>query len=214
MFRLKMPFAGLFGLLLLSACVTINVYFPAAAAEKAADRLIQEVWDSKRDSATPAPTETPEKAPEKPKANPEQPQSRLNAPLWLGHALEWLVVPAQAATADFNVSTPAIEALKTRMKQRFAVLEAYYNHGALGLSNDALIVLRNAAAVPLRNRNKITQESDAENRDRLALYQAIADANGHPEWVGQIRSTFAQRWISNAQKGWWYQNTSGQWLEK
>src|SRR5215510_8766690 len=30
--------------LALSACVTINVYFPAAAAEKAADKLINEVW--------------------------------------------------------------------------------------------------------------------------------------------------------------------------
>jgi starvation-inducible outer membrane lipoprotein len=30
--------------LLLSACVTINIYFPAAAAEKAADKIIDEVW--------------------------------------------------------------------------------------------------------------------------------------------------------------------------
>lgn len=29
---------------LLSACVTINIYFPAAAAEKAADKIIDEVW--------------------------------------------------------------------------------------------------------------------------------------------------------------------------
>ena len=29
---------------LLSACVTINIYFPAAAAEKAADKIIGEVW--------------------------------------------------------------------------------------------------------------------------------------------------------------------------
>ena len=28
----------------LSACVTINIYFPAAAAEKAADKIIGEVW--------------------------------------------------------------------------------------------------------------------------------------------------------------------------
>jgi hypothetical protein len=27
-----------------SACVTINIYFPAAAAEKAADKIIDEVW--------------------------------------------------------------------------------------------------------------------------------------------------------------------------
>ena len=32
---------------MLSACVTINVYFPAAAAEKAADRIIDEVLQSK-----------------------------------------------------------------------------------------------------------------------------------------------------------------------
>ncbi|MDD2775594.1 MAG: hypothetical protein PHU06_06535 [Gallionella sp.] len=28
----------------LSACVTINIYFPAAAAEKAADKIIEEIW--------------------------------------------------------------------------------------------------------------------------------------------------------------------------
>ena len=35
----------------LSACVTINIYFPAAAAEKAADRIIDEVWQLKPDAA-------------------------------------------------------------------------------------------------------------------------------------------------------------------
>lgn len=33
-------------------CVTINIYFPAAAAEKAADRIIDEVWQLK-EGATP-----------------------------------------------------------------------------------------------------------------------------------------------------------------
>lgn len=31
----------------LSACVTINIYFPTAAAEKAADKIIDEIWDLK-----------------------------------------------------------------------------------------------------------------------------------------------------------------------
>jgi len=44
----------------------------------------------------------------------------------------------------------------------------------------------------------------AENRDRNALYAEIANANGHPEWQAEIRSTFAQRWIQRAQPGWWY----------
>ena len=32
----------------LSACVTINIYFPAAAAEKAADKIIDEVWQTQQ----------------------------------------------------------------------------------------------------------------------------------------------------------------------
>ena len=32
---------------ILSACVTINIYFPAAAADKAADKIIEEVWQLK-----------------------------------------------------------------------------------------------------------------------------------------------------------------------
>ena len=37
----------------LAGCVTINIYFPAAAAERAADRIIDEVWELKPDSAKP-----------------------------------------------------------------------------------------------------------------------------------------------------------------
>lgn len=36
--------AGMLATGALSGCVTINIYFPAAAAEKAADRIIDEVW--------------------------------------------------------------------------------------------------------------------------------------------------------------------------
>jgi len=34
----------------LAGCVTINIYFPAAAAEKAADKIIDEVWQLKQDA--------------------------------------------------------------------------------------------------------------------------------------------------------------------
>ncbi len=42
----------------LSACVTINIYFPAAAAEKAADKIIEEVWQTQH-ADQPAATTTP-----------------------------------------------------------------------------------------------------------------------------------------------------------
>jgi hypothetical protein len=49
---------------ILPACVTINIYFPAAAAEKAADKIIDEVWQIKQEqqnSTTDQPAEAPAK---------------------------------------------------------------------------------------------------------------------------------------------------------
>lgn len=43
--------AGLLAGGALSACVTINIYFPAAAAEKAADKIIDEVWQTQPSTA-------------------------------------------------------------------------------------------------------------------------------------------------------------------
>lgn len=40
----------------LAACVTINIYFPAAAAEKAADKIIDEVWQLQKPEK-PAPSQ-------------------------------------------------------------------------------------------------------------------------------------------------------------
>ncbi len=40
---------------LLAGCVTINIYFPAAAAEKAADKIIDQVWQLQPPPGSPAP---------------------------------------------------------------------------------------------------------------------------------------------------------------
>lgn len=39
--------------LMLASCVTINIYFPAAAAERVADRIIDEVWQLKPEATKP-----------------------------------------------------------------------------------------------------------------------------------------------------------------
>jgi hypothetical protein len=43
---LALPLIGL----IMAGCVTINIYFPAAAAEKAADKIIDEVWQLQKDA--------------------------------------------------------------------------------------------------------------------------------------------------------------------
>lgn len=47
---------------LLTACVTINIYFPAAAAQKAADKIIDDVWQlNPNGSSETKPAEAPAK---------------------------------------------------------------------------------------------------------------------------------------------------------
>jgi len=53
---MRMALAGAL-ILGVSACVTINIYFPAAAAEKAADAIIDNVWQlDEADGGAPART--------------------------------------------------------------------------------------------------------------------------------------------------------------
>lgn len=172
---------------LLSACVTINVYFPAAAAERAADRIIDEVWGEQ--------TGRP--------AGETEPQSRLGQ-TFLVAVLDVLVPAAQAqAQADLEISTPAIERLTTSMSRRHEQLKPFYESGAVGQTGDGLVALRDVNAVPLKDRAQVNNLVQQENQDRNALYREIAQANGHPEWEADIRATFARRWTERAAREGW-----------
>ncbi|MDD4930354.1 MAG: YdbL family protein [Gallionella sp.] len=117
------------------------------------------------------------------------------------------------AAADLEVNTPGVNAIKSSMQARHAQLSAYYASGAVGLTADGMIALRDASAVPMAARQSVNALVAAENQDRGALYAEIANANAHPEWQAEIRSTFGQRWIQRAQPGWWVQSNGG-WMQK
>lgn len=124
-----------------------------------------------------------------------------------------LTAPLATAAADLEVNTPAISSLKGSMQARHGQLAAHYASGAVGLTKDGLIAMRDANAVPLAQRQSVNSLIAAENNDRNTLYKEIASANGHPEWQDEVRSTFAQRWVQKAQGGWWYQDGGG-WVKK
>lgn len=191
--------------LVLGACVTINVYFPAAAAEKAADRIIEEVWGADAEKV-PGPSSRLS-----PRAAPLQIVLRAAA-AGLREVVQ-LVIPTAAAQANLEISTPAINAIQASMKARHAELESFYTSGAVGLTDQGLVALRDAKALSLKDRPTANRLVAAENKDRNNLYRAIAAANGHPEWEPDIRSTFARRWIDRARSGWYYQS-AGSWRKR
>lgn len=200
-------FLAALSLTLLSACVTINVYFPAAAAEKAAEQFIGKVIGD--DANKPADAEKPPAS--------HEPQASLPARIGAGLAGvgDFFIGSAHAAEPDLDIRTPAVREIQARMKQRFdATLVRAFGAGSIGLTRDGLVAVRDASAVPLAERAALNQAVADENRDRKAVYREIAVANGHPEWEGQIQGTFAKQWIEQARAGWYHQDPSGAWKQK
>jgi uncharacterized protein YdbL (DUF1318 family) len=190
--------------LALGACVTINVYFPAAAAEKAADKIIEDVWGpggpaGKKSDKTSSST-----------LGERGSQVLLAA---AGSILD-LIIPTANAQADLNIATPAVRQLTQSMEARHGQLKKYYDTGSVGQTRDGLVEIRDQNLIPLPERNAVRKLVADENADRASLYREIATANGHPEWETDIRTTFAQRWTERAAAGWYVQDSGGAWKQK
>ena len=195
-------------LLVLAACVTINVYFPAAEAQQAAAEFVDKVIGPDQqpgDSSKPEPEQKP--------ADPAQPPQAVNTPRF--ELMSLFISSAQAEGVDITIRTPAIQAIQDRMAERFkGQLQAHFDSGALGFGNDGLIVVREASKIGLKDRVSVNEHVADDNRDRKAVYREIAVANGHAEWEQQIRETFAKQWVASAHAGWWYQASDGNWKQK
>lgn len=193
---------------MVTACVTINVYFPAAEAREAARQFVDKVIGEEPQPSTPV-----EDGEGGPSAMLEpvtlrQLASRVDLYSLVG------IGSAHAQTPDISIKTPAIQAIQSRMASRFnSTLRAGFDAGALGFASDGTIVVRDASKLELKDRVKIQQAVAEDNRDRNAVYREVAVANGHPEWEAQIRQVFAKQWIASARSGWWYQSGGG-WKQK
>jgi uncharacterized protein YdbL (DUF1318 family) len=195
--------------LLIAACVTINVYFPAAAADQAADQVINKITNSPQGGGT----TTPPQSRFVPARSTEQPNFLVLA---LGQALDTLVPAAHAQGAEsLNVSSPAITHITASMTQRFSELRKFFESGAIGLTNDGNVAVRDVNAVGLADRATAKRLVAEDNADRAQLYAEIAKANNHPDWEADIRKSFARRWVqTGAQPGWYYQDDGGAWKQK
>lgn len=194
----------LFGLVL-SACVTINIYFPAAAAEDAARVIVRDVLNEEEVGVT------------KDKKEDNNDQSNMESfdsltYVLAGAVLNILISPAHAE-ANININTPAISTIRDSLKARAGSLKPHYASGAIGLTSNAEVEIRDQSLIALKDRNQVKKLVADENKERSALYAEIARANDHPEWEAEIRQTFARVWVEEVPAGTWYQN-GGNWVQK
>jgi uncharacterized protein YdbL (DUF1318 family) len=188
--------ASLAASLFLSACVTVNIYFPAAAVQRAADRIVEETWG--------------EPGKEAPRPGPKG-----ALPSRRSFALALSAREAHAQEADVNVSNPAIRALREAIRARSDAIKPYLDKGNVGIDHNGHLVIRATDGLSLKERAEAQRLVEAENRDREALYAEIARANNFPrERVADIRKIFAKSWMDNARPGWWIEDGPGHWRRK
>ena len=210
--RRVLPLKILLASVLIAACVTINVYFPAAAADKAATDYWNDVTGGANKGSAPQPqSQTPPQSNFVPDAEPDVLVAAVANVLYA-------LVPAdeaQGAEAALNTSSPAVARIKQSMGARFGDLEKFFASGAVGLNKDGLLEVRDINSVALPDRATVKRLVSEDNSDRAQLYTEIARASNHPEWEKDIRSAWTKAFIRDVMKGgWYYQDDSGGWKQK
>lgn len=115
---------------------------------------------------------------------------------------------------DLDINTPSITVIKKSLSQRYQTIKPHLDSGAIGLTADGLLSVRDLTSTPAAIAAKVEAVVAEENQDRGSLYREIARANGHPDWENDLKTTFGERFISRAQSGWYYRDSAGKWTKK
>lgn len=123
----------------------------------------------------------------------------------------WIRSFCVAAALVFGALAPRVVgeelgAVKQRMAQRLAEVDALKDRGAIGENNRGFLEAR--ATLSSGESGLVA----AENSDRGEVYAAVAQRTGStPEHVGRAR---AKRIAENSRPGVWLQDEGGRWYKK
>ena len=205
---------------LLAACavITVNVYFPEKAA-KEAYKSLDEMLLKEGEKGQPG-----EKMPAPPAAEPQvKPQSSL-----LDELRAFSLVP-EACAAENEADALAIElssmpeVLKAydEMSRRLPRLNALFASGAVGLTNQGLISVRDKSKVAPQDETLVAGENQSRKTVVMSMARAILKLNKQPESkaamdqvLPKAAATFADTKREAAQPGWWMQLQNGRWVQK
>jgi len=178
------------------ACVTVNIYFPAAAVEKTAEEIVKDVRGEQKEG----------------EGASGEPRSGLLRPFVV---LNLSLVSDAHAQQELQVSNPAIRALKASMKQRYGQLVPYLKGGNIGEDRQGMLAIRDTGGLDLKGQATVRRLVEAENKDRAHLYEEVTRAlNIDPSQKSRVAQIFAGKWQESAPKGTLIQKPDGTWVRK
>jgi len=161
--------------LMIFACVTINIYFPAEKVESVAGEIVNDIRGREGDKK-------------------DESMNREKDPS-LRETLLAFLCPVARADQVTTVSNPTIRALKEKMKDRYARMKPFYLKGILMEGDNGFVSMGHTKGLGLREKRDLKNLTDAENSDRKTLYAEIAKAlKIDPGQVNKIAEIFAKEW--------------------
>lgn len=119
----------------------------------------------------------------------------------------------RAGTEGIQPMTADIESLLEARKDRFEGLKGWFERGAIGEGNDALVhVLQGTGADSAKEWEEVRALAEEENRDREALIRAVAGVKS--EVISKIRDALALAIERRVEAGWMIQEPDGRWVRR
>jgi uncharacterized protein len=176
----------------LSACVTVNIYFPAAQVERTAEQFVDDVY-----------------------GKGAKEQSFLERTGLLQRMAELIGPDTAHAEEATSVSNSAIRGLKEQIGNRHRELLPYYEAGNVGITREGFLDVLETKGLSLQQVAALKRLVQADNSDRQRLYAEVAKAlNLDPGQVKQVEEIFAKQWQDKAGSGWPVQKADGKWGKK
>ncbi len=115
---------------------------------------------------------------------------------------------------NLDIGSPTVIVVKHSLAQRTSRLVRFYESGEIGLGHDGFIYLRDGSKMTLAKRQIAEKLIDAENPERRALIQALADSNGRRNDEAEVWALQRARWLQQWKSGWWLRDADAKWSKK
>jgi len=195
MFKKTAQVLTFLSLLSFVACVTVNIYFPAAKVERAAEDIVEDVYGTD------------------PKQETKDDQSSLETFLAL---ITPRAAHAQVSKADIDQkSNSAIRGLKQSIAANHKKLVSYYNSGNVGITKDGYLKIVSKDGLNIKQTAALRRLVSQDNNTRDQLYAEVAASLNIPgSEIEKVKAIFAQEWQGRAPSGWFIQTANEKWQRK
>jgi Protein of unknown function (DUF1318) len=216
---IKWLLAGMCGLLASCAVITVNVYFPEKAVKEAYKSLDDMLL---KDSGEKAPDGVKQPGSE-PGTTDGKPQSSLiNLLPAFSFCAEALAAESTADQLAIELSSmPEVLKAYDDMNTRRPRLTALFDSGAVGLTNQGLVAVRDKSKVTAQDEQLVNLENQSRKLVVNSMAKAILKITKAEETkaalaqvMGKAATTFADTRREESKPGWWVQLQNGRWIQK